>query len=251
MSWRSVLLIVACSTLLLTTKAYEISVRSSTYAEEAMLDGWTLLDSSDVELPRDLDFVTDQIVGLTFPLNVPQNAIISNAYIQFMTKDSLRSSGSVTLLVYAEGSTTPSAFLTGSKQLSTRLSGNEAIKWSPPDWTVPEEASVNQQTPNISPILQELVMQREWVPGNKVVILIKRDVSDTSLNSRIPYSGQENSDQAPLLVVEYSLGGEEGSTVLVCLHCQRLVCDTCSRPPLHFFHSLTACSPESNIHMNF
>ena len=77
------------------------------------------------------------------------------------------------------------------------------MAWSPPAWSVAGVAGVNQRTPNLAPVVQEIIDQPGWLTGNAVALTI----AGTGVRTARSF---DFGSGAPLLHVEYTIGG--GST---------------------------------------
>ncbi len=136
-------------------------------------------------------------VGMRFTgLTIPQGATITNAYIQFKV-DASRS-GTSNLTIQAEDSDNAPPLQTSNSYLSSLNTTSAQTLWSPPNWTTVGEAGPDQQTSDISPVLQEVINKPSWSSGNALVILI----SGTGERVAESYNGDQSG--APLLHVEYS-----------------------------------------------
>jgi hypothetical protein len=191
----------------------QIQTTAFQFAEEFLSDSSVWTDSSDLELMRDPDYGEEQYVAVAFRLNVPQGAIISQAAVQFTCKESARSFGKVVVRVEVEASVTPSNLVAGYYNVSTRPMTNAWVDWSPPTWRVVNEAGPNERTPDISVLLQNLVMQPSWAANRTVLITFRRSPVDTGYNLRIAYSGLI-SFGTPVLLGNYTTGGECDPTVV-------------------------------------
>jgi hypothetical protein len=74
------------------------------------------------------------------------------------------------------------------------------------------EYTANQKTPDLSRVIEELVVQTSWASGKRIVFIISRAPSDTTNNTRAAYSGKNSANNLPVLTIVYSSTGE-----LVCL----------------------------------
>jgi hypothetical protein len=78
---------------------------------------------------------------------------------------------------------------------------NATVAWAPPEWTTLGEAGINQKTPNIAPVIQEIVSRTGWVEGNSIALVV------TGIGERkvVSYDGDvvNGTSGAPLLHVEY------------------------------------------------
>ena len=151
--------------------------------------------SSDLELVLDRD---NQIVGMRFSsLNIPQGATILNAYLQFKVDEA--SADSTTLFLQGETVEDALSFASTRNDISSRPRTTAMVSWSPPAWTSVGEAGPDQRTPDLSPIIQEIVNRAGWTNGNSLVIIV------TGTGKRVAESFDGDSAGAPLLHVEYVL----------------------------------------------
>lgn len=70
--------------------------------------------------------------------------------------------------------------------------------WSPPPWTTKGEAGPDQRTPDITPVIQEIVNRPGWASGNSLALII------TGAGKRTAKSYNGDQAGAPLLHVEYT-----------------------------------------------
>jgi len=153
------------------------------------------LDSSDLELT--VDGTTNQVVGMRFAdLAVPRGAAITNAYVQFAAKEV--STGPAPLTIAGQAADAATTFTTTSKNVSSRPRTQATVAWSPPDWPTLKARGPDQRTPNIAPIVQEIVNRTGWSSGNALALVV------TGSGRRCAYSFEGGI--APLLHVEYSTG---------------------------------------------
>lgn len=168
---------------------------SSDDAEQKISSGTMSLSSSDLELV--IDGSTSDIVGMRFTaVTIPRGAKITNAYIQFKTDEV--TSGSCSLTVRGQAADSASTFTTTGYNLSSRSTTSASAAWSPAAWGTIGEEGVNQRTPDISAIIQEIIDRSGWASGNAMVIVI------TGSGTRTAKSYDGDSAGAPLLVVEYT-----------------------------------------------
>lgn len=152
-----------------------ISVQVNSSADDAEEDGpgFTIpgamyLNSSDIELVFDGG---NQYVGFRFTnIGIPQGAIISNAYIQFTVDETFNTAGSVSF--WAEDVDSAATFSSTPFNISGRTAGVDTVTWSNiPLWTAAGDAGVDQQTPNLSSLVQAVVNRGGWKTGNAISIL--------------------------------------------------------------------------------
>lgn len=162
-------------------------------AEEAINTGRVTITSSDLELG--MDGTTSQLVGMRFNhISTPQNASILSAYVEFEVDQT----GSVptSLLLQGQASDDALAFSTLKYNVSSRPRTSAQIAWNDiPPWTV---IDAKWQTPDLSPIVQEIVNRPGWVSGNSIVII----VSGSGRRTAESYNGEPPA--APKLVVTYT-----------------------------------------------
>lgn len=166
-------------------------------AEENTRNGAMSLRSSDLELAEDGN--KDQIVGMRFNnLNIPQGALIQNAWIQFTVDESR--TGSSALTIRGESSDNAQTFVNSGSNISSRPATVASVPWSAPNWTVVGQAGSAQQTPDISAVVQEIVDRTGWTTSSSMVIMI----DGTGRRAAEAYNGSPS--DAPVLHVDYLTG---------------------------------------------
>ena len=172
----------------------EVRVSSSSDDAEEYASGSVYLTSTDLELVYD---VSNQTVGLRFNgLTIPKDAVINVAYIQFQADEAHLEFTSLTL--WGEAQDNPGTFLSTIGNISSRLRTTASVGWSPAAWTVIGQAGLDQRTPNISAVIQEIVNRPGWVVGNSLVIII----GGTGHRTAEAFNGIPAA--APLLHVEWN-----------------------------------------------
>ncbi|OGM26169.1 hypothetical protein A2627_03970 [Candidatus Woesebacteria bacterium RIFCSPHIGHO2_01_FULL_39_28] len=155
-----------------TTVSVKVS-QSPDDAEEAISAKTVSLTSGDLELGSDYDVTgtisTPQIVGIRFAgLNIPQGAIITDAYIEFEADEATSRSTSVD--IYAENSDNSLVFTTQSGNLSARPKTLTKVSWSNiPAW---DTTGVKKTSPNLVSVIQQVVNRSGWKSGNALTMLI-------------------------------------------------------------------------------
>lgn len=178
---------------------------SSDDAEEEVSNGSVDLTSTDLELAQESG-ITDQEVGMRFNnLNIPQGSTITNAYIQF-TNDEVESS-SMNLTIHGQDHDNATTFNTSTYNISNRTKTSASVSWAPPAWPTIGAAGVDQQTPDLSTILQEIVNRSGWAPNNSAVIIV------TGTGDRTAFSYDGNSSNAPVLHVTFTIPNGAPPTV--------------------------------------
>lgn len=170
-------------------------------AEEAA-NGAVILHRKNLELGEGRR--GPQTVGLRFRhVGVPQGATIVNAYIQFFA--SRPQTGPASLSFRGEASDDAAGFVAAHGGLTNRPMTTAAVEWqNVPAW---DQAGNAHWSPNLAPIVQEIVGRSGWQAGNNLAILITGHGTRTARS----YDGEPNA--APLLTIEYIDAG--GQTVQV------------------------------------
>ena len=127
------------------------------------------LSSSDLEL---VDDGGSQLVGMRFnKVNLPRNASIRKAYIQFTCDEPSKSATS--LIIAAEKSPNAERFRADSHDLSSRQRTSAEVGWRPAAWPKIGDAGDAQRTPDLATLIREVVEQPDWKPGNSLAFLIR------------------------------------------------------------------------------
>jgi len=136
-------------------------------------------------------------MGIRFTgITVPQGATIASASIQFQALEV--DSEITSLTIEGQASDTTSTFTTAINDISSRPRTTEFAPWSPPAWNTIGEAGPDQQTADISPVIQEIVDRTGWSNGNSLVIII------SGLGKRVADSFDGNAAGAPLLQLAHT-----------------------------------------------
>jgi hypothetical protein len=134
--------------------------------------------SSDLEL---VFTGGNQTVGMRFSgVGVPPGATILEAYLQ---------------VDHA------APFLDATGDISSRPRTVAFVPWSPAPWPTVREAGPDQQTPDLSPVIQEIVDRPGWSSGNALAIII------TGSGKRVAESFNGDANGAPLLHLRYRMDG--------------------------------------------
>jgi hypothetical protein len=170
----------------------DLRVAASSDDAEERDSGSVRLTSSDLEMVFD---TSDQVVGMRFQgVDIEPGARITSATLQFQVDEV--STGAVSLIIEGEASDDAATFASTTGNISSRPRTTSFVPWSPPDWNTVGEAGPDQQTPDLSAILQEIVDRDGWVTGGSVVLLV------TGSGKRVVESFDGRSEAAPLLHVD-------------------------------------------------
>ena len=157
---------------------------------EEQPDGYLYASSSDLELTTDEG--TAQTIGLRFtPIDIPTGATITNAWIQFTVDETSTSPAALTVTGIAQPNPPP---FSGSFNVTNRPTTTATIEWTPPPWTTITAAGPDQRTPNLTPIIEQIITQPTWSTGNAVALTI---TGTGSRRRRIPQRLPHPSPQTP------------------------------------------------------
>jgi uncharacterized repeat protein (TIGR01451 family) len=160
---------------------------------------WT---SSDLELGDEQGSTgggAAQLIGMRFAgLAIPQGTTITNAYIQFTVDET--DSVATNLTVRGELTGDAATFANAPNSVSSRVPQTAAfVDWNNvPAWTTSGDAGLDQRTPNLAAIIEEIVNQGTWSSGNALVIVV------TGTGERTAHAHNGVPASAPLLHVECS-----------------------------------------------
>jgi hypothetical protein len=173
---------------------------------EERISGNITFNSSDLELVFDAG--GDQTVGLRFTsVNIPNGADISSAYIQFQANET--NSEATSLIIEGEDTDNAEMFVPISWGISSRPRTAASTSWSPAPWLQSGEAGIDQQTPNIASVIEEIVNRPGWSSGISLVIII------TGTGERVAESFDGAQVAAPLLHVEFMVDESNTAPVAV------------------------------------
>jgi hypothetical protein len=174
----------------------DVRVAASSDDAEEKITGGMRMTSTDLDLVYDSG---EQTVGMRFnEIDIPQGATVVSAYVQFQTDEA--NSEVTSLTIKGEAVDSAVTFSNIKYNISSRPTTFTGVSWSPDPWLIVGEAGVAQQTPDISPIIQEIVDRQGWTSGNSLVIII----TGTGLRRAEAFEGVAVG--APLLHVEYDTG---------------------------------------------
>ena len=164
---------------------------------EQAASGTMYFDSSDLELVDDPDFNGNgQTIGLRFAgLGIPQGAVITAAYLQFQVDEA--DSGAVSLQIRGQDVDDAAVFSSASGDLTARATTSSLVNWSPGAWTSVGASGLEQRTPDLSGVVQQIVNRPDWAPDNALAFLVSGN------GTRTAESFDGDPGAAPLLHVEY------------------------------------------------
>ncbi|MBN1576001.1 MAG: CehA/McbA family metallohydrolase [Chitinispirillaceae bacterium] len=155
--------------------------------------GKVSLTSSDLELADDAD---PQSVGLHFTgCGIPPGSAINIATLQFTCDET--SDEPTVVSISGENADNAAPFTNTTGNISGRTSTAAAVSWTIPAWLAADEAGINQRTPDLKTIIQEIVNRSGYTTESSLVFILSGG------GSRIAQSYETSSEHAPLLHVEY------------------------------------------------
>ena len=155
------------------------------------------LTSSDLELILE---DSNQTVGMRFTgLEIPQGATIASAYVQFQADET--NSEVTSLIIQGEATDNALTFISSAGNISGRARTTAAVTWEPAPWLSKLDAGPEQRTPDVAPVIQEIVDRPGWRSGNSLALII------TGTGKRVADSYDGDPAGAPLLHVEYTESG--------------------------------------------
>lgn len=163
-------------------------------AEEKINSGAMDIGSSDLELVQES---SEQLIGIRFVgIQIPRGATINSAFIQFTVDET---DDVLTNLIF-EGELTADAqpYSPNAFDISSRTRTATSVNWdSVPAWTETNVAGPDQRTPDLSAILNELISQDGWEPGNALAFIISGSGKRTAI------SQNKGDDFPPRLIINY------------------------------------------------
>ena len=160
--------------------------------------------SSDLELGTESTGNDPQTVGIRFnKINLPQGAIIQNAYIQFTVDAINKNANPCVITIKGEANDTPSIFKPASAyNITSRAKTQDSVIWSVSgtSWSTVGAATADQRTSNLKPIIENLVNRSGWKSGNSMAFFL----NGTGTREVESYDG--DAPKAPLLVIDYLMG---------------------------------------------
>lgn len=167
-------------------------------AEENTANGNVGLTSSDLEITEDGTKI--QLVGVRFSgLNIPPGATIQSSWIQF-TVDEI-GAGASSVNIAGEASDNAPAFSNSNGNISSRTLTGASVVWAIPDWNTVGESGANQQSPDLSAVIQEIVSRPGWTTTSALALILSGSGDRTAESFNGSASG------APVLHVEYAVSG--------------------------------------------
>jgi hypothetical protein len=133
-------------------------------------------------------------------VQIPVGAVIRNAYIQFHVDS--ENDDTITNTIYgAKEANIDSSFKEELFNISSHPRTDDTVAWTPPPWLYKHEEGPDQQTPDISSIITEIISLDGWAPGNSLMLMVTNPTMKKEHREAESYDGEPES--APQLVVEF------------------------------------------------
>ncbi len=204
--------------------AGRVDVRVAASADDAEESASQRVDvgSSDLELSEE---ASAQTVGIRFAgVDIPPGASIVRAYVQFTADE--KQSGLTALVIQAEAADNAAGFTTATGNVSSRARTSAAVAWPAiPPWTAVGESGPQQRTPDIAPVIQEVVNRGGWARGNALVVI----VSGSGRRTAESFDGDKG--RAPLLHVDYTSAPDPSGGSPACPEGDRVAVDGAFKVP--------------------
>ena len=169
--------------------------------EQRASTGGMQLTSSDLELIREsTTSATDQVIGLRFTdINLPPDAVIEAAYLQFTVDEPSSEPTSLTIAGMDPGAATPK-FDFSTYGVSKRPTVGGAVEWPDvPAWIMVGDATAAQRSPDLSGLVTVMLNASTWRAPGTLGFRI------TGTGRRTADAFDDDPDAAPMLVIRYSL----------------------------------------------
>ncbi len=162
--------------------------------------------------------------GLRFrDITIPQGAEIDSAYLVLTSHEGKSAEDVARLTIYGEASANAETF-TEDALITDRPATSAQILWE-----VAEEWELygSYQTPDLAPVIQEIVDQPEWVSGNALaLVLAGEDQGPSDLENAREFEsfeniadpedggdGQNHPERIPMLVIHYQIPASSSGVV--------------------------------------
>ncbi|MCP5019059.1 MAG: VWA domain-containing protein [Ketobacter sp.] len=137
-----------------------------------------------------------QTIGLRFEdLDIPQGVTITSAKLDFTAANS--NSNATVFTIAAEDTDNSSAFTDTDNDISDRTLTTDVASWTPAGWTAGTSYSTEDQSVDLTDMVQTVVNRAGWCGGNAMTFVI----SGAGNRSAISYDG--SSTYAPQVTITY------------------------------------------------
>lgn len=171
--------------------------KSQDDAEEGM-DGQIDVSNEDLDLGQLSGFESAKAIGMRFEeIQVSKGQVLKNAFLEFTMEGNSVKAKPTELIIQAEMSPNAKSFQKEAANISSRELSKASIKWSPETWNPKQAHDHKPSTPDLSPIIQEVVNQDDWQEGNALVLII----TGTGERDAVSFDGG-GKEEGPVLHIE-------------------------------------------------
>ena len=163
--------------------------------------GKVAVTSSDLDIVTDGTSVQTSVAVRFTSLPIPRGAPILSAWIQFQTDEV--GTAPAALTIHGEASDAAALFTTARGSLGARPRTTASVPWAPAPWVKVRDSGAAQRTPDLSPIVQEIVSRAGWSNANPLVFFF------SGSGARVAEAFEGTAAGAPLLHVVF--GGSAGN----------------------------------------
>jgi hypothetical protein len=157
-----------------------------------------------------IGFQSDRFGGFRFILGVPHGTRVLRAYIQFTSSATPVGSGATACAVtmWCQSADDAAAFTTATKNVTDRLKTGQSVSWNLPSSTGTDawligDRGLNQRTPDLRHVIQEVLDRTGWAAGNGLVFVMQQ--TDGGLGAR-QVAARDHASLAPAkLTLRYAL----------------------------------------------
>ncbi|HKE69745.1 MAG TPA: hypothetical protein VKB55_10850 [Nocardioidaceae bacterium] len=133
---------------------------------------------------------------------VPAGGQIVSAKIQFKTDE--LGMDAATFRIRGEAADNAAQYVQGrNANITSRSMTTATVPWTPPAWNLIGEAGLNQQTPELASMMQEIIDRPGWAKGNAVAFMMD-GTSDTLADGRRTAEAKDGLSP-PVLLLQYRL----------------------------------------------
>lgn len=173
---------------------FEVQLSASNDDAEEYPSGKVNLNSTDLDMT--FDGKRTQTIGMHFAdIDIPRNAIITSAYIQF-TADEV-STEPASLTIRGQDGGNAAAFTTASFDITSRPTTDAFVAWDPEAWTKIAERAPAERTPDLANIVQEIVDRPDWATLGDMAFIV------SGSGTRTAEGADGKPGAAPLLHIEW------------------------------------------------
>ena len=158
------------------------------------------LASSDLELTEEK---SQQTVGLRFQkVPIGPGDRIRRACVQFQVDEG--AAFPTKLSIHGQAADNAPTFAAKPQDISSRERTKAVVSWEPKPWKAGATAGPDQQTPDLTPVLREIVARPGWKEGNAVVLIVE------GTGKRVARAFENKKFGPASLVLELDKGDESG-----------------------------------------